>query len=176
MKTRGFTLIEVMISMAVVLILAAAITRVLLVGNSSWHIGDAEVQVNQEARRGMSNMVRELRNTRPLSTIINVPADGAYYSTITFKIPSDSDGDGDVIDASGNVEWSDAITYSVANNQLWRNTTNSATVLANNVNSLSFRRQPTSSDIIEIALQTRKTTVEQRVISATLNCSVKLRN
>ncbi len=180
---KGVTLIEVMIVVAISTVLGAAISYILLIGGSSWHSGDAEVQVDQEARRGMYTMVRELRNTRPLAAIINVPADGNFYNTVTFRTPQAvlvvSGGKTfytPVVNATNSIVWGNPVTYSVVNNQLRRTSGASVTVLANNVTSVTFRRQATALDILEIAIQTSKTTPQQRVITATLNCAVKMRN
>lgn len=173
-KIKGLTLIETMVVIAIIGILSSSIIGVLLIGESSWHSGEAQIQVSQEGRRGLSSMVRELRQTRS-STITTVPADDNYYNSIAFSIPSDTDGDGDAIDPSGNIEWSVPIRYSLNNNQLLR-TSGATTVLANNVSALQFRRQSISPDILEISLQTQKTTTEQRVIRLSLTSKIKMRN
>lgn len=182
-REKGVTLIEVMIVISISIMLGAAISYILLVGGASWHSGDASVQVNQEARRGMYTMVRELRNTRAQSTIIDVPADGNFYNAVTFRTPQTvmtvSGGKtfySPVVDAMGNIAWDNPVTYSVVNNQLRRTSGASVTVLANNVTSATFRRQASALDILEISIQTSRTTPQQRVITATLNCAVKMRN
>jgi len=180
---KGVTIIEIMIVVAISTALGAAISYILLVGGASWYSGDAGVQVDQEARRGMYTMLRELRNTRALATIINVPADDIFYNTITFKVPDAvvTNVSGKifyvpVVNALGNIVWGDPVTYSVANSQLRRTSGGSVTVLANNVNSVTFRRQTSAVDVLEISIQTTKTTPQRRVITAALSCAVKMRN
>lgn len=174
-KRHGFSLVEVMVVIAIFSVIGGAIMSFLLIGGASWHSGDAQVQASEEVRKGMSAMVRELRQTRT-STITGVPADGLYYNSIIFRIPSDIDGDGDVITSTGSVEWSNPIQYSLNNGQLLRTISGTTTVLANNIMELQFRREEMVPDVLEISLRAQKTTLEGRVIQMNLKCKIKMRN
>jgi prepilin-type N-terminal cleavage/methylation domain-containing protein len=135
---------------------------------------------------------------------ISVPANGTKYSTITFRIPNDKEpfddlngngvydagepfddlngngvyDDRDVveamIDADGNIEWGNQITYSLNGRQLLRNS--DPKPLANNIISLQFSRQSSTPNIVEIALQSEKKTVKGNIINLDLNFQLKLRN
>lgn len=169
----GFTLIELMIVMLIFSIILGAMFAVMNMGKASWHSGDTQIQVQQEARKGMDRIVKELRQTGT-STIIGVPADGNLYNTITFRIP-DEDG----IDANGNIEWGNQIAYSLGGlngQQLLRTEGEGLEVLANRVVNLQFRRQATTPNIVEITLQSQKTTIPGHLISATLNSQIRARN
>ncbi len=183
---NAFTLIEMMVVMAIFTIIAGAMVRILLAGGASWRVGEAQIQVVQEARKGMSGMLRELSQTRP-SQITGVPADDSFYNSIAFRIPSGTTGlivgaaqntDG-AIDAGGNVIWSAQIQYSrggANNKQLLRTTGGISTVIANNVTSLTFRRLASTPDIVEITIGTQRTTTESRLIQYSLSNKTKLRN
>lgn len=173
---QGFSLVEALVSVFIFSLLFAALFMVLYGGQASWYTADTQTEVNQKARRPVLTMVKELRQTRS-SEIIDVPADGNNYNTITFKIPEDVDGDGDVIDALGRIEWSGNINYSLnADNQIIRTTPSGPLVLADNISSLQFMRPVGSSDVIQISVTAQKNTVWGRNLESTISSSFKMRN
>lgn len=177
-KMKGFTLVEIIIVLFIFTIISGAIFSVLKMGGLAWNLGDVQVAVQQDLRRGMNAMIRELRQSRS-SVISGVPADDNYYSLIIFRVPEDIDNDGDVVDDLGNVEWSNSIQYSLGgynNKQLLRVQDGTTSVLANNVNSLQLRRISVIPNILEIILLTQKVTIEGRSIQITLSSKVRLRN
>ncbi len=181
-KNSGLNLIEVMISIAIMVILGGALARFLVIGSAAWRTGDAEIQANQEARKGMMSMLRELRqaqegNIRTTADILY--ADNVAYNNIKFVIISDIDGDGDTVSATGALEWSAPISYYVTGNQLLRQSNGAVRVLANNVTGLQFMKFVDAAEsihILNITLQTRKTSIEGRQIQSSLTCSIKIRN
>ena len=175
---KGFTLVEVLVTLVIFSIIYMAVIMCLSTGRTSFYTGDTKIAVQQEIRKAFLVMNQELRQSRP-SLIVGVPADGNNYSTITFNIPADADGDEDVIDDdSGNVEWSENITYTLnGNNQITRTTASTgATIIANNITNLQFRRLATSPNIIQISVNCQKATVLGRNLSDTILSSVTMRN
>ena len=173
---RGFTLVELLVTVFIFAMIFAATFAVLTVGNNSWYTGNEQVQVSQEVRKALLTMDRELRQSRS-SVISDVFADGAYYDAITFRVPEDTDDDGDVIDAAGNVEWSDQINYSRnAENQIIRTTAAGTSILANDISNLQFRRPSGSPSIVEMYLTSQRSTAMGRQLSANIMSSVKMRN
>lgn len=179
---RGLSLIELLISIAIVTIIGGYLAYFLVLGSSAWRTGDAEIQANQESRKGMMQMARELRqaqdgNLRTTADALYV--DNTAYNNIKFIVISDTDGDGDTVSATGTLEWSAPISYYIAGTQLLRLQNGATKVLANNVTGLQFIK---TVDIIQgisvlnITLQTRKTSTEGRQIQSSLTCSVKIRN
>ena len=57
----GFTLVELIIVSALLMIVGGGLFTTFMTGQTSYLTADAYVQVQQEARRGFDNMVRELR-------------------------------------------------------------------------------------------------------------------
>lgn len=173
---RGLSLVEVLITVFIFFLIFMASFAVLSAGKGSWYTGDVEVEINQEIRKGLLTMSRELRQSR--SSVINtVLPDGNYYNSIIFRVPEDVDSDGDVIDASGSVEWSADITYSLnANNQIIRAISGNSAVLANNISDLQFRRPAGSPDIVEIYITAQKASVLGRTLSCDIMSSIKMRN
>lgn len=175
-KQKGFTLVEVLVTLIIFSIIFMAVIMCLSAGKSSFYTGDAKIAVQQEIRKALLIMNPELRQSRP-SLITGVPADGNTYSTVTFCIPEDVDGDGDVINAIGNMEWSGNITYALnGNNQITRTDATGTTIIANNITNLDFQRFAGSPNIIQISISCQKTNVLGRVLSDTILSSVTMRN
>lgn len=173
---RGFTLVEVLITVFIFSLIFMAMFGVLSVGVGSWHTDDVEAGLNQELRKTLMVMNKQLRQSRT-SVVTGVPADDNYYTSITFKVPEDVDGDGDVIDSLGNIEWSGDINYSLnANNQIIRSTQSGSSILANNISSLQFRRPAGNPDIIEIYITAQKATSMGRNLGSSIASSVRMRN
>lgn len=184
----GLSLIEVMISIAIIVIIGGALAHFLVTGGSAWRTGDAEIQANQEARKGMMSMVKELRQAEEgniRTTNDALYSDNVLYNNIKFVIISDTDGDGDTVSAGGTLEWSAPISYYVAGNQLLRQSNGEIKVLANNVIGVQFMMlvvtdpvnpMQESYRILTITIQTRKTSAEGRQIQSNLTSSTKIRN
>lgn len=172
---KGLSLVEVMVTVLIFSLIFAALFMILTGDQASWYTGDVQIELNQEIRKALLTINRELRQTRS-SVISGVPADGNDYNSITFRVPEDIDGDGDVISATGSMEWSDDINYSLnANNQIVRLTTSGSSILANNISVLQFSRP--DPDIIEIGIKAQKTTVLGRTLETwTVVSSLKMRN
>lgn len=171
---RGLTILEVMITIFIFSLIIAAIFGIMTQSRLSFYIGNTKIEVQQEIRKAITVMNKELRQTTT-SKIVGVPVDGNYYNTITFKIPQDRDGDGDVIDSFGNIEWSDEISYSLINGQIIRNATDgNPPILANNIIRLLFRRR--NPKILEITVEAKKKALIGPESSANLTTQVTLRN
>jgi len=174
MKREGLTILEAMITIFIFSLILAVIFGVMTQGRISFYTGNTAIELRQEMRKAIFWMKRELHQSR--STVIQgVPVDGNDYNVITFRIPQDRDGDGDVIDSRGDIEWSDEIRYSLVNGQVIRRTPNEgSSVLANNIRFLGFRRQ--TPRILEINIQARKRPLFGPQIEANLITRIALRN
>ena len=201
---KGLSLVELMVTMGIMVIIGGILARFFVLGGAAWHSGDAEIQADQEARKGIVSMARELRQGS--STSLTNMSGTAYvfttnsanpinYNSIVFRVVTvDASNNnygayGSVITPAGTPKWSNPITYYVNNNQLIRLQNvagvNVAKVLANNVTGLTFclqnwsyvlNGQACSVKTLLITLQTTKTTAERRQIPMTLTSSVLLRN
>ena len=90
---KGFTLIEVMVTVLIFAILAGAINMVLLVGQSSWHANRVQIEILQELRKAMSLMEDELRETAQQKiTAGPTVADGSASTSITFYAATGASG------------------------------------------------------------------------------------
>jgi prepilin-type N-terminal cleavage/methylation domain-containing protein len=83
---RGFTLVEILVSVVILAFLFAAIYGVLNIGNIIFKDDMTLVQLQQQARQAMDGMIREIRQAkRETGRPITITLDG---SEIEFYIPS----------------------------------------------------------------------------------------
>lgn len=169
---RGFTLVEIMVTSVVLAILIVSLFLVLSIGQRSWLSADVTIQLRQEIARGTINLGQELKESSPAK--INLTLNSSSNS-ITFKIPQDTNGDGVVVDSSGNIEWSPDITYSLnASNQVIRFSAGVTAILANDITSLQFSR--IQNEVIRIDITAAKTSNIGRLVQDAGQIIVKLRN
>lgn len=174
----GFTFIEVLAVIIISLIVMAGIFVALSAGRQSWFTGSAQVELQQETRRAMDTMVKELRQCIR-ATIVGVPNDGFSYPAITFQMPEDIDNDGDVIAADGSLEQGSQITYLLGGlngDQILRTSAGFTAVLANKIINLKFKRPLGTLDIMQVSLHAEKNTLQGRLMQSGLRSQVGLRN
>jgi len=147
---RGFTLIEILISIAILSIVVTGIIAVLRIGDMAWHSDMGLVDLQQAARQVMDGMVREIRQS--LASTVTIGATGA---DITFSIPNIPN-----------------IKYYLSNAQIIRQQpagTGTTKVLANAINNLSFcwdhgstcDTNRNGSYMIKMQLKARKTVMQK---------------
>ena len=170
-RLSGISLVETLITVVIFSILVGGVYLTLTVGIGSWQANNVRVELQQELRKSMDWMIADLRQSGS-STITNVPADGNWYSTITFKTSSGVSG--------GNIVWSaNTIQYIVGgnnSNQLQRINGAQTKIIAQSIQSLQIRRQASTSNIVEISMQAQKNTSTGHQITNSLNFEAELRN
>jgi type IV pilus assembly protein PilW len=140
-SNQGFTLVELMIAMAVSLLALAAIYSTFLAQHRSYQVQSETADMQQNIRAGMYYMQREIRmaGSNPFDTIpvFGITAAGPLSITFTEDVrgamPTDPP-DGDVGDPD------EDITYSLNGTDLQRtdNTTGIPQTVAQNINALNF--------------------------------------
>lgn len=85
---RGFTLVEILVTVLILGFLVAAIYAVLTVGNIIFREDMSMVELQQQARRAMDVMVNEIRESRPAEITLT---DG--NTKITFNVAPQIYGD-----------------------------------------------------------------------------------
>jgi len=147
---KGFTLVEILIVIAVLSIVMAGLFSLLNIADLSWYTDMGIVDLQQQARRAMDGMVREIRQSK--YTTINI-SDGGQR--IDFKIPIDL--------TSSPVTYSDNITYHLdsTNHAVVRSYagTNNITI-GSDINYLNFS---SSGNIVNIVLNTKKITHQREI-------------
>lgn len=207
-RGAGFTLVEVMIVSFLFIIIMGGVLSILSVSRYSWYQTDVEIELQQDLRKAITRVTKELRESGFDSVGIAMVAiqDGAGVNSsdiLSFYVPVDYDNDGDIVDASGNIQWGaptlwankdpnceapgdncQYLNYKIvyllnANNQFIRRLldNNGATVredlYANNIVDFQVSR---TNDIVSLELTARKDTVFGRTITKLINSDLYLRN
>ncbi|MBL7081198.1 MAG: prepilin-type N-terminal cleavage/methylation domain-containing protein [Candidatus Omnitrophica bacterium] len=132
---RGFSLLEVLVSTAILGFLIAGIYGVLNIGNMTYNTDLGLLDLQQNARQAMHWMVRELRESASSEIVISEDS-----SQITFNTPNE-----------GGIQY----YYDTQENQIIREYPAGTTrILANNIESLNFSL---NGSLLEIQVRARKT-------------------
>ena len=186
-RRTGFTLVETMVAGG--LLVSISLMAVLwLTGLSDlWWTSTTQSNVRMVSQMAVNRMVSELRSgTRTTGAAsppwAAIPA-APNNTSVTFYLPADVDGDGLIINATGDTEWNAApvqYVYVPAQRQLLRIQGASQIVLANDVTAATFQDRTMdatlSSNEIRVSLTLQRTTPQQRPVAATSVEIVKLRN
>lgn len=149
---KGFTLAEILVSVAIVLFVFLGVYEVLNVGNISWFTDMGMLDLQQEARLAMDGITREIRQSSPYDVSIT---NGGQK--VEFYIP----------------DVSNSISYFIQNSQLVReHPIGTEKVLSGDLTSLDFSL---ASDTVTIQLTVGKT-AQNRNLSFSLAERVRLRN
>ncbi|GEM_PF-1989080 len=113
---HGFTLIEVMVVLFIFTIVIGASYLMMDSGEKSWHSGDAVIQLQEDIRQAINDMVYELSEASASRIIIS-----AGGNSIAFQTPVDEAGSGswedinqdaipdfyleDTLDANNDIRW-----------------------------------------------------------------------
>ena len=153
---QGMTIVEVLISAMIFSIVLAACYALLIAGSDSWETNDAKIELQQDIRRAVDWIMQDLRQAGSAS-ITNGPttANGTWYTLITFRKASSVSG--------GSVVWdTDTTKYSLGgtgSTQLQRQVgSQTPKVIGQNFQSLQFRRQSSSANIVDVTMQSQKKT------------------
>lgn len=174
---KGFTLIEVLISVVIMTIMIGGLFMVLNIADLNWSLGGGLLGLQQQARQAMDGMVREIRQSN--NSHISIPAS----TNIIFSIPTDI--------TSVPVTYSELISYYVSSGQLFREHPMGSdppdrVAVANDINSVTFcwchgatcdtcDNVNGGSNLVRIQVVAGRT-VRQRPVSFSLTEKVRLRN
>lgn len=176
---RGFTLIEILVTSAILSFLIAGIFAILNVADRSQNLDMGLLGLQQEVRQAMDGMTREIRQSgRPtnLSVISDNITIGDNGTSITFSIPYNLSTHTSISNISYYLDYLDSNCYQNNNCYPIKRQqpagTGTTKILANDINSLNFSL---SGNIMQIQLGAAKT-VRQRALSFFLTEKVRLRN
>jgi prepilin-type N-terminal cleavage/methylation domain-containing protein len=165
---KGFTMVEVLVTVLIFMLISAGIMTIVNSGNDIWQMNKASVELQQELRKAMDWMMNDLREAGT-SSIIDVPADGAAYTSITFSTPTGVSG--------GSLTWdASTINFALSSNQLIRTYGGTTRTLASRIVLLEFTRQAASSEILEVTLRGQRAVPGGQTIQRDLDFEVRLRN
>ncbi len=151
-RADGFTLIEIMVSMAISLIILAGIARTFTVQTRQNSAEEQVGQMQQNVRGALDLMIREIQMAKydPAGSAFPAGTYGVTYSASQLEIKSDvSDGNGTINVSSGSVE--DIIyAYDSANERITRQLGSGGTaqILADNVTAFAFAYYDANGDAV----------------------------
>jgi prepilin-type N-terminal cleavage/methylation domain-containing protein len=173
---KGFTLLELMVTMSIVVIMSYCLFLALRAGDEQRQAADAKMLIYDSAREGLYKMVQEIRQTAPSRVTIGVGS-----SDITFSIPNSATP----VDATTySVDWTTAqqVTYAIGgtnNNQVIRTVGGVSTVVAHDVTALTFTGNATPPSVITVRMSVQHSTAGGRTMPANaiqMSGQARLRN
>ena len=135
---RGFTLIEMMIALAIGLVVLGAAYSVFTIQYKTFGNQEEIVAMQQSVRAGMDMMTREIRMARYDPSGVNSDTNtdndfvGVVFSDTQLEIRADLDGNGAIGGSNEN------IVYMFDNNRITRNTGGGAQPFVENVQAFTF--------------------------------------
>ncbi len=170
-KNQGYSLVEVVAAAFLFSLMVGACLMIFLSGSDAWQVTSLSVQLQQERRKAMDWIKEDLVEAGS-STITDVPADDAWYNTITFQTPAGVSGE--------SITWStDTTQFALGGSngdEIIRTVGSTTKTLAQNIQSLQFRRQSTNPSIVDVVINSQKSTTRGILVSNTSSFKVKLRN
>ncbi len=111
---RGFTLVELMIAMAVGLVLLGAMYGVFTMHNKTFGTQEQIAEMQQSARSGMDMMTREIRMAgyNPAGATF----DGITYGSAQLQVKADLDGNGTIAGQENIIYKHDPANYQITRN------------------------------------------------------------
>ncbi len=174
---RGFTLLEILVSVLILGFIFGAIYGVLNVGNIIFREDITLVQLQQQGRQAMSWMVKEIRKSKPSEITLT-----EGNTEISFNIPPEAYGDPWAGPISYYRDINDANSDGVQDQIIREYPAGTWKILGNDITTLSFSL---SGNLVEIQLAAKKTVQDRELCFPVLYCNdtsktlkekVKLRN
>lgn len=167
----GITLVETMVTVVIFSLIMTGFFAVSTVGENSFQVNRAQIELQQELRKSMETMINDLRQAGN-SSVIDVPANGNWYTSITFRKP--------VGIAAGSINWdSNTIQYLRAGPgtlQLQRIYGGTTRIVSQYITLLQFRRLASDSDRLEVVMQAQRNSTKGVPGTYNLSFNVQLRN
>jgi prepilin-type N-terminal cleavage/methylation domain-containing protein len=166
---KGFSLVEVMVTIFIASIVIAGLYTILLMGEQSWDVNSVNIRLTQESRKAFDWMEYDLRQSGTSPSYIDVDTDGTWYTSIEFSVPEGVVG--------GGIVWvADTIRFSLNGEQLIRTEGANSKVVAQNISALKFRRFSANPHILEIEITVSDETARGDLIELEKDYKIQLRN
>ena len=165
-QSQGFTLVEIIVSSAILIIFITSVFAGLTSGSRLWAVSSAQSDLNFSGSNAMARIFNELSQAGKNNIIVN-----SGNNAIIFQTPVSYSG--------GSISWGNQIQYSLGGlngQQLLRTDLVSldVQVLANNISLLQINQ--TNFDMIDITITLSKQSVKGDILNAQLSSQVRLRN
>lgn len=165
---KGFTLIELMVSVALFSMMMLLVGMVMQRGEAQTNMNENQIVIQDNLRQALYGMGQEIRESSPSQ--VSITNNGGL---LTLRIPAS-------VNNSGSITWSNPITYQVGGTgrQLVRSDTGSGrnTILANNIQSVTFNATGVPAATITYSVIAQRTLRNGRVLSVTSTGEARLRN
>lgn len=170
----GFTLIEILVTVLIMLFIAIGIYGVSNVGERTYSTDMGLLELQQQARQSMNGMVRELRQNDSSDIIISNGGE-----KIVFRIPRNI--------SSSTIQYYQDIEYEKVGAQIIRRHAGTNSTLASDINSLNFccwyggtcGDDCSNANILQVQLNAQKIVNRKTVVfpsNGTVTEKVRLRN
>jgi type IV pilus assembly protein PilW len=176
-KKNGFSMIELLISMAIFSIMSAAIYGIYISTSRASTVQNASAGAQQNVRGGLELMVQDIRMAGYNPAGINPnPSSIEITDSNKIRITSDRNENGSIDNTA-----LERITYELANNQLSRilyegTSSSSSNAIIDNVTNLQFLYSGTNNSIVDISLTVEENAGFGNTVSRTLQARVYCRN
>lgn len=164
-QQKGFTLLELLVTLSIFLIILAAVYVMYVVNQTTYTRGENKVEVQQNARVSLEMMAREIRMAGydPSLAIPGQTSQTAIQDATANTLTVIADVTGDNV--------SDRVAYRLQGNQLireisswvagaWTPTTPTSSVLADSVSALSFTYYDGSNTVTATLANIRRVTLQ----------------
>jgi type IV pilus assembly protein PilW len=131
-QVNGFTLVELLIAMAISGIVLGAAVNTFITQRRSYALQEQITEMTQVTRAAMELMTREIRMAG--YNPARASFDGITYGPTQLQIRADLNGDGDTADANETIVYS----YNSATLQLMRDTGGGGQPIADNIEAFTF--------------------------------------
>ena len=116
LEKRGFSLVELMVSMGILVAMMGSVFLTMLAGRASWFETDVQMQLRESIRRAEIKLSKELHETGAKSGTMRLTLqDGAGVNSsdvIRFSIPVICESGGTIMDVNGDVaNWGAPLTW-----------------------------------------------------------------
>jgi prepilin-type N-terminal cleavage/methylation domain-containing protein len=172
---KGFTLLELLVTVAITTILSYSLYIALRAGDEQRQAMDTKMLIYDSAREGLYKMTQEIRQTAS-----NRVTFGAGNTSITFDIPNPATP----VNASYGVDWTTAqqVTYAIGGangDQIIRTVGGNSTVIAREVTALTFSGNATPPSVVTVTMSVQSSTAGGRTMTAApvqMSAQARLRN
>jgi len=171
-SVQAMTLSELMVAVLLFAALTGAALFILTAGFESWRANSLKTQQQDELRKSMDWIMGDLVQSG--ASVVSIPANGTWYTTISFKKATGV--------TNGSINWSAVNTqYALAgtNPVLLQRTTGASTrIIAQNIETLQFRRQAATPNVVEVRLTAKNSNLlnKWQGVQKTVTFAVKMRN
>ncbi|MEW6327312.1 MAG: prepilin-type N-terminal cleavage/methylation domain-containing protein [Thermodesulfobacteriota bacterium] len=163
-KMRGFSLVELLIAIAISGIVLGAVSSLFIMQNKSYSVQEQVAEMQQNARAAMDIMTREIRMAG-CDTTGSANAGIVSVTSNSINFTQDTNGDGDTSDANENITYS--LYTSSGIQKIGRNTGGINQPVAENIQALTFAYYDSNGNTTAILANIRQ--IELTITARTAN-------